>query len=165
MFSSVVVGGYEGFYFVLCNAAAEWSRLRRGWWRRDRSNGHKRCGSSKRRNRCCDGGRSRCAPSTAAGAGLTIAIDSSSLVGSGDGLGFFSVGLNIPIWFKATIKPVSAVKMVATPPVMAGNVCHHCFGSSLIGETSVLHVDAYKWNRNVNCYMVISRFKVKSSVV
>ena len=87
--------------------------------------------------------------STAAGAGLTIAIDSSSLVGSGDGLGFFSVGLNIPIWFKATIKPVSAVKMVATPPVMAGNVCHHCFGSSLIGETLVLRIDAYKWNRNV----------------
>src|SRR5205823_10632644 len=103
--------------------------------------------------------------STAAGAGLTIAIDSGSLVGSGDGLGFFSVGLNIPIWFKATSNPVSAVRMVATPPVMAGNVCHHCFDSSLIGETSVLHVDAYKWNRNVNCYMVISRFKVKSSVV
>src|SRR6266705_2475330 len=86
-----------------------------------------------------------------------IAIDSGSLVGSGDGLGFFSVGLNIPIWFKATSNPVSAVRMVATPPVMAGNVCHHCFGSSFIGEPSFLRIErAYKWNANVNCYMVIS---------
>src|SRR5438093_13303815 len=45
--------------------------------------------------------------STAAGAGLTIASRIASLEGSGDGLGFFSAGLNIPIWFKATIKPVS----------------------------------------------------------
>src|ERR1041385_7770550 len=40
--------------------------------------------------------------------------------------------LNTPIWFSAISKPVMAVTSVAEPAIMAGRVCHHCFGSSLM---------------------------------